>query len=460
MKIINLYITAIAVTLSLSQCAPKLIKSEAKAPESWIFGESISTDSLKLPLRWWTIFGDSTLNNLVTTALYNNRDLAAAATKVEAAQVQIQALRSAYLPSLSFEAYAENEYTHTTKNIQEYYLEPTISWEVSLFGTLRATTKQSRAEYAASHWALNGMRLSIAAEVATTYFTLQQALSNLQIAQSTYSLRCSEAALIDSMNHYGMSDGVALEQAMSLKYSAQNDIGEYHRAVEQSRLTLSTLLGENPGEIYGRVSPAVPHEIVEGMLPPTIPIYIPSDLLERRPDIIESYYLLESAAAKVGIARAARYPTISLTAHGGVLGSTLKKLISGKPWSWSAIGEITEPIYNFSSLKRREQIAKENYMESLYGYEQAMLNGFSEVEKALVAIDSYAEQREAASALVTANSGIAQKVNALYDNGMNDYLNVIDAERELYSTQMGLVAVITEQYISYISLFKALGGGY
>ncbi len=460
MKRIRLYIAITVALISLSRCAPKLINSDAQPPENWIFGETIEVDTMQLPLTWWEIFGDTTLNSLVTKALENNRDLAAAATKVSAAQANIKMTRSEYLPSLSFEAYAENEYTHAEKNVQEYYLEPAISWEVSLFGALKQSSQNARAEYAASAWAHRAMKLSIAAEVATEYFSLQQALSNLKIAQNTYKLRDNEVALIDSMYKYGMSDGVALEQAKSLKINALSDISEYKRAADQIRMSLSLLIGENPSCIYSRVSPAVPHEIVEGLLPPAIPMLLPSQLLERRPDIIESYYEMESAAAKVGIARAERYPSISLTAQGGVLGSSIKSLTSGNPWSWSAIGELTQPIFNFNGLKKREEMARMGYIESLYNYENTMLTAFSEVEKALIAIESYAAQREAASALVSANQDIANKVNALYDNGMDDYLNVIDAERELYSSQMGLVAVITEQYISYISLFKALGGGY
>lgn len=446
--------------MSLLGCAPKLINSDAKPPENWIFGKSIDIDTLQLPITWWEIFDDPTLNSLITKALNNNLDLAAAAAKVSAAQANIKVTRSEYLPSLSFEAYGENEYTHTDKNVQEYYLEPTISWEISLFGALKQSSKSAKAEYAASEWAHRAMRLSIAAEVATEYFTLQQALSNLKIAENTYELRDTEVSLIDSMFKYGMSDGVALEQAKSLKYSALSDISEYQRTANQIRMSLSVLIGKNPEYLDVNVSPAAPHEISGCILPPSIPMLLPSQLVERRPDIIESYYEMESAAAKVGIARAERYPSISLTTQGGVLGSTIEALTSGNPWSWSVIGEISQPIFNFSGLKKREEMARMSYMESLYNYENTMLTAFSEVEKALIAIESYATQREAAAALVCANADIANKVNALYDNGMDNYLNVIDAERELYSSQMELISTITEQYISYISLFKALGGGY
>ncbi|MFI3289845.1 MAG: efflux transporter outer membrane subunit [Rikenellaceae bacterium] len=460
MRKIRLYIAVSIALLSLWRCAPKLLTSDLEPPQSWIFGESIDVDTLQLPIKWWEIFGDTTLNNLIQRALLNNRDLAAAATKVESAQANIKVLKSEYLPALSLVAYGENEYTYTDKNVQEYYLEPTISWEVSLFGALRQSSKKAKAEYASSEWALRAMRLSIAAEIANVYFTLQQAMSNLVIAQSTYDLRLSEAALIDSMYQYGMSDGVAREQAQSLKYSALSDISLYTRVAEQTKMTLSVLLGETPNDVYGRVSPDVPHEIVAGVLPPKIPMLMPSELLERRPDVIESYYNMESAAAKVGIARANRYPSLSITAEGGVLGSTLKSLTSSHPWAWTVIGEVVQPIFNFGRLKNSERIAVQSYMESLYTYEDTMLTAFSEVESALIAIETYATQREAAAALVGTNADIANKVNALYDNGMNDYLNVIDAERELYSAQMGLVAAITEQYVSYISLFKALGGGY
>ncbi|MFI3258924.1 MAG: efflux transporter outer membrane subunit [Rikenellaceae bacterium] len=446
-------------------CSPKLTKSDDTPPSEWLFGEGFNTsDSLRLPLAWWELFADTTLNRLVTTALANNREIEATAAKLLAAKSDIKVVRAEYLPSISFEAEAEGSYLSSTKIVQEYTIEPTLSWEISLFGALKNNTRYARAEFAASQWALKAMRLSIAAEVATTYFTLLEAKCNLEIAQHSYVLREQEAILTDSMALYGMSSNIELQQARSLMFTAKADISQYQRALDQTMLTLATLLGENPRiEIIENKALSTSDAMeIFGDIPPqySVGIGLPSSLVERRPDIRQSYYAIASAAAKVGIARAERYPTITLSAGGGVFGYSVKALTAANPWIWSATGELIQPIFNFGALKSREKGAIALYMESLYNYEQTMLTAFSEVEKALIAIESYTRQREASFALVVANGQIAQAVGSLYTNGMNDYLNVIDAERELYSAQMELIGVISNQYISYITLFKALGGGY
>ncbi len=438
-------------------CNPKLTTTTDTPPSEWIYNNTYTTTSSTSGVAWWREFADTTLNNLVERALLYNRDIEAAAATVEAAQQNVRVVRSEYLPSLSYGAEAEGDYTHSTKTIQEYTIEPTIEWELSLFGALKQSSRAARAEVAESEWALRAMRLSIAAEVATAYFTLRQAESNLNIAQRSYELRREESMLIDSMFHYGMSDGVARDQARSLLYSSLSDISQYRRAIEQTRLSLATLIGIAPDStLVARTT----GDLTSAYLPSQVPIGLPSDLLERRPDIQQSYYAMEAAAAKVGIARAARFPTISLTGSAGVFGYALKDLTSGKPFAWSATGEIAETIFNFGGLKGSERAARAEYMEAMYKYEQSMLTAFSEVESALVAIESYSAQRGALVDLVMANVSILRSVNSLYANGMNDYLNVIDAERELYSSQMELMAAITEQYISYITLYKALGGDY
>lgn len=441
-----------ATFLLVVSCSPKLTPSDDTPPEEWLFGEGYPADSLQLPINWWESFGDTTLNRLITKALDNNRDLTAAAAKLIAAQENIRYVRSTYLPSVYLAMEAEGDYTYSTNTIQEYSIEPTVAWELPLFGQLRHTSQKARAEALESKWAVRAMRLSIAAEVATSYFTLIEAEQNLSIAEQSCKLRAQESILIDSMYYYGMSDGIAREQARSLLYTAQADISQYRRAVAQTQMSLSLLLGENPNlTLVGGFEQRVP-------LP--IPIGLPSELLERRPDIQESYNAMEAAAASVGIARSARYPSIALTGSGGVISSSIDGLTSGKPWAWSATATLTQPIFNFGRLKSSERIAYEEYIEAMAEYEQSMLTAFSEVEQALIAISTYAEQREAMVDLVIANEHIARTTNALYDNGMNDYLNVIDAERELYSSQMELMSVIANQYICYIGLYKALGGGY
>lgn len=461
-------ITAIAaavVSLAVA-CSPKLTKSQDTPPAEWLFGAKLeqqaaytpNADSLQLPQNWWEAFGDSTLNKIVVQAILNNRDVAAAATTIQSAKANMRVVRATYLPSFGWEVIGEATHTKDAGTEQEYTIAPTLDWEVSLFGALKQTNLKAKAEAAESEWAFNGVRLSIAAEVATTYFTLLQSITCRRIAMDSYILRAQETALIDSMFRYGMSNIVALEQARSLTFTALSDIGLYNRAVDQARMTLSALMGENPGETTRHLGES--RNILTMKTTPIIPLGLPSELVERRPDVQQSYYKMSAAAAAVGIARAQRYPLLSLSGSGGVYGTTLKSLTSNKPWMWSALGELTQTVLNFGGLKNKERMAHAAYMQSMYDYEQSMITAFADVEKALIAIDTYSMERGATTQLVQANTKISQSVGALYKSGMNDYLDVIDAERSLYSSQMTLVALVAEQYISYVDLCKALGGGY
>ena len=435
-------LTIAAAVLTLAACTPKFYPPQIATPESYVYGAGFSSDTTGVGERWWELFGDTTLDALVEQALANNRDVAVAAARVQQARANLKTVRAQYLPQIGAEATAEGEYTPETKIVQSYAVEPTLSWELSLFGALRNAKRAAKAEIAASEWALAGVRLSLAAEVATTYFTLLEYERDLSIARQTLRLRRESAALIDSMFRYGMSDGVALEQARSLVYTAEADIPQYCRAVEQTWLSMGILLGETPSR--ARLSGAG----------------LPSELLKRRPDIRQAHFNMLQAAAQAGQARSARFPSISLTAKGGVVSSSIKGLTAANPWAWDTLGSVAEPIFGFGKLRNAERAAMAAYTQSAKTYEQTVLTAFADVEKALVAIATYRSQTERTGELVLSNDRIATMTRALYRSGLSDYLDVIDAERSLYQSQMSHVNLVVQQYINYVTLCKALGGGW
>ena len=447
----------IAAALLLAACTPRFYPPQVTTPESYVYDAGFSRDTTGIGERWWELFCDTTLNALVERALANNRDVAAAAARVEQARANLGVVRARYLPQIGMEATAEGDYTPSTKIVQAYAVEPTLSWELSLFGALRNARRAAKAEIAASQWALAGVRLSLAAEVATTYFTLLEYERDLSIARQTLQLRRESAALIDSMFRYGMSDGVALAQARSLVYTAEADIPQYRRAVQQTWLSMGILLGETPSRVQ-LAGAGLP--LLTDYYPADIPVGLPSELLRRRPDIREAHYTMMQAAAQAGQARSARFPSISLTAKGGVASNSIKGLTSANPWAWEALGSVAEPIFGFGRLRRAEQAAMAAYTQSAKTYEQTVLTAFADVEKALTAITTYRRQAERCGELVLSNDRIATMTRALYRSGLSDYLDVIDAERSLYQSQMQLVNLVAQQYINYVTLCKALGGGF
>lgn len=450
-------ITALCCAALVVSCMPKLYPPQVDVPEKYLFAGQNAGDSTTIPVRWWEMFCDPELNLMVEKALASNRNLLSAVSRITEARDQLAVARAQFLPSVGLGISAEGDYTSPTRIVQEYAVEPSLSWEVSLFGALKNTDRAARAQILASEWAWRGVMLSLTAEIATTYFTLRQYQRDLAIARRSYGLRRESAALIDSMFRYGMSDGVALEQARSLVYTAAADIPQYRRAVEQTRLSLATLLGETPV----RADTLSDCRALEtDCRPEEIPAGLPSALLERRPDVMEAYYTMQQAAFEVGIARAARYPSIALTGKGGIASTSIKGLTSGDPWAWNAVGSLTQPIFSFGRLRRKEMAAKESYMQSVFAYEQTVLEAFADVETALSAIGSYRQQTEQYEKLVEANRRVADMTRALYLSGMSDYLSVIDAERSLYESQMELVNLTAQQYIACIDLCKALGGGW
>ena len=450
------YLTLI-FALACAACTPRFYPPKIDVPDGYLYGEGFPRDTAALASDWWRLFGDTVLANLVQRALENNRDVAVAASRVEEARQNLGVVRAQFLPQVGIGVTAEGEYTPQTKIVQTYAVEPSLSWEIALFGQLRNAKRAARAQIASSEWALRGVRLSLAAEVATTYFTLLEYERDLSIARQTLRLRRESAALIDSMFRYGMSDGVALEQARSLVYTAEADIPQYCRAVEQTWLSMGILLGETPSR--AQLSGAG-LQLLTDYRPADIPVGLPSELLKRRPDIREAHFNMLQAAAQAGQARSARFPSISLTAKGGVASSSIKDLTAANPWAWDALGSVAEPIFGFGKLRNAERAAMAAYTQSAKTYEQTVLTAFADVEKALVAITTYRSQTERTGELVLSNDRIATMTRALYRSGLSDYLDVIDAERSLYQSQMAHVNLVVQQYINYVTLCKALGGGW
>ncbi len=436
-------------------CAPQLTMPDVDIPSEYMYGDVATVDSVGGD--WWRIYGDKVLDSLEQRALANNKNLAIAVTRIESARYNLAVARTAFLPSVNAEVTAESEYTTSEGESHEFTLQPSVSWSVSLFGALRNTKREAQAELLAEEWAHRGVVLSLSKEVATAYFTILQYHRSLDIAQRSLQLREEAMALTDSMVRYGASTALELNQAKSLVHTAAADVEQYSRALAQARLSLATLLGETPQAldddvVYGQLT-------LENM-PALIPAGIPSDLLRRRPDIMEAYYDLQAASARVGIARSNRFPSISITGSGGIFGSTVKELFADGHWKWGATGGLAQPLFNFGSLRNRERMARAAYDEAVLEYEQSVLTALEEVESALIAIATYRAQAEEYAKYVMANERVAELTKALYSIGMYNYLEVASTEQTWYESQLQLVEIVAQQYINYANLVMALGDGW
>ena len=450
-------VAAVSALSGVVGCNPRLPRPSIAIPARYIFGENFSQDTLDVGVEWWRIFGDDELNALEQRALENNNNVEIALSRIEQAHLHLAVVRSGFLPSFDFDVSVDGDYDNVDKYTVNYKIAPSMSWEFGVAGRLKHSLGAARAAILESEWACRGTMLSLTAEVATTYFTLLQYERTLEIARQSFVLRSESVALVDSMFRYGMSSGLALEQARSLMFTAAADMAQYERAVKQTRLALNTLLSDPPVE---RDDTGLGLNLLTDFMPIDIPIGLPSDLLHRRPDVMEAYYALVASGEKVGIARAERFPSFAMTLTGGIAADKFKELFSGMPFVWGATRVMTQPLFSFGKLKRNEAIARKSYLQSIAAYRQTMLEALSEVEQALVAVESYNAQTERYAELVLANSSAAQMTRALYDSGLSNYFDVLDAERTLYDSQQQLIALVAQQYINYVTLFKALGGGF
>ncbi len=441
----------------LAGCSLELMEPNNKTPKGYLYAQDNQAKVDSIPTQWWLIFRDSTLNTLVERAIVGNKDLEVAIENIAIARSNIATARAAYLPSVEIAGIASRSNTPDEGSAYELSLTPQISWEVSLFGALKNSSRAARAKALSSEWGVRATTLALSCEVAKAYFTLLEMHRNLAIAQHSYTLRQEATALIDSMTRYGMGDGVALEQARALSEEARSDIYNYSRALAQCRLNIALLLGDEP---QGTSSLINCKELDYNIHTLNIPAGLPSDLLERRPDILQARYTMLAYAAKVGVARAERFPTIELTALGGIISEQIDGSTSSKNFEWEISASLSQPVFKWYSLRNNERVARSHYMQSAIEYRDQILTALSEVESALVSISTLNEQITSAREVLRSNTKIAHLTESLYDNGLYNYLNVVDARRELYSSQIEFNELITERYTNYIELIKALGGGW
>lgn len=465
------------VALAAGSCSvtpPEVVS--VVTPDEYIFAQRGDTLMI-VGVEWWEIFGDTTLNRLILAAIDNNQDLAVALSNVEVARQTMTSVRSSLLPSLDVGVGASATYTTPSSGgkkviAESYSILPRMNWEVALFG-VAATSDAAREDYLATEWGYHAARLALEAEVATTYFQWLQYARSLEISERSYALRLEAQQKSDSLFYYGYTSGVDLWQARSLTATAATDIPNYRRAMIQTNLVLNTLVGGEP-EILPMPSHSRECEHSRGAqldglycghltttpLPVYVPSGLPSAMLERRPDIMEAFHKVEAAAARTRVARANRLPSFALTGEGGVLSSTLKGLTSHNPAYWTASLSLSQPLLHFGELRAEEKKAVEGWRQAMLNYQSVAIGALSDVEKALVAIATYNVEAQKYLELLTANARLQQMTAALYYDGLASSLNLIDAERNLYSSQLDYISLLTEQLSAYVALYKALGGGW
>ncbi len=451
-------ISLVIVILHGCMVGPKFRDTQIEMPLS--FSRATHPSDSNEVLCWWTIFPDSVLHQLILKALDHNRSVAIAASRVEEARLALSAAKSNLAPSVGFVASAK--YGNLSANaikppeaIQIYSMPLSINWELDIFGKLRRANEKARYELLASEYGLRAIRLSLIAEVAHGYFSLLEYKRSLAIAQSTLSTRTTSYNLMLESFNLGAISELELQQAATQRAVVATAVPKYRLAITQAIHALSVLTGQWATD---SLTTGLPLSLQS--IPDEIPMGLPSQLLERRPDIMQQWALLGAANAKIGMTQAARLPSITLTGQGGLFNQKISELLKDKSFMWSTLGEITQPVLRFGFLRRQVQIAKQQYQQQLMQYEQTVLEAYSEVKDAIEQINSYKEQYISNSEIVAAARITTYLSHKRYASGFTNYLEVLDSERDLFDAELDLSAAMSKWLNAYVSLYKALGGGW
>jgi multidrug efflux system outer membrane protein len=405
-------------------------------------------------LRWFEVFKDEELQQLVRTAMAQNYDLRAAVARINAARANLGLARSDQFPQVG----ASADLTKTraggrTGGIGGVLLN-LFNFELDIWGRLRQQTKAARAELRASEEDRKAVMTIIVGDVATGYFSLLELDSELEIDRRTLATREDSLRLIKLRQQGGVATMLDVRQAEELVYQASQTIPDTERAIAQTENRVSLLLGANPGPITRG------YPLTEQETPPSVPAGLPSALLERRPDIRAAEAALEAQGALVRAAKAAFFPRISLTGLLGFQSDQLSNLFTGPGRAWSFVPQVTQPIFTAGRLKSNVKFARAQQELSLAQYEQTIRNAFREVSDALVEYRKVREIRAQQELLETTLRDRSRMAHARYEGGVDTLLNALDADRELFGAELNLAQTRRNELLALVQLYKALGGGW
>lgn len=464
----NKRLLTVLALIWLGGCAvgPDYKRPNVDMPDSWPTNSMTSANpDIALYQDWWVAFRDPVLDNMIETALENNQDLAAAIARVDQAAALAQISRTDLLPRIDGSANYTRGRTSRETTLPFVPLvgdtreaDVMASWELDLWGKLRRRYEGAKADFYATAFERDAARLSIAAQVAHTYFQLRALDAELAVSQSTLKSREEALVLRDKRFRGGLTSALDLRQAEAEAASARADVPRYRQGVEQTEHALSVLLGKSPREMM--TAPERGKSLEALALPPAIPTDLPSTLLQRRPDVAAAEQRLVSANAKIGEARAAYFPSISLTGALGSQSTSLDSLFTGPTRTWSFVGNLAAPIFNFGATGYAVDAAKAGQKQALAQYQSAIQSAFHDTLDSLSALTGTFQQETALRQQLTANSESLRLAKLRYDNGYSDYLEVLDAERSTYQSQINVISARQARLDAVVSLYQALGGGW
>ena len=411
---------------------------------------------------WWDLFEDAQLQELIRIALEQNKDLGIAVARIEEFRAVLGVTRADQYPTVDVSASARR--AESSENAlpgslvegpqDNYRLSADVFFEVDLFGRLRRATEAARAQLLATEEARRSITISLVAGVASNYMLLRDLDAQLEIARRTEEARRDSLGIISARFEEGTVPRLDVNQAEIELANASAAAAAAERAVAQTEHSLSILLGRNPGPIVRGLA------LTDQTMPPAIPAGLPSELLQRRPDVLASEALLAAQTARIGVAEAARWPSLSLTGALGLESGELSDLTASGSDFWNVGANILAPIFNAGRNRSRVEAEQARTEQALLGYQQTVQRAFREVEDALVAVRTYRNEHAARQRQVEAARNAAKLSRARYNGGVTSYLEVLITEQSQFSAELAESRTLRLYFDAIIQLYKALGGGW
>jgi len=410
-------------------------------------------------LAWWELFGDPALTELVEVALEENKDVRIAAARVEEARARFRSVRGAGRPQVGVDVGAGRSQSSRQKSpgaepADDYKLVGSVFWEIDLWGRLRRATEAARASLLASEEARNGIRLTLEADVARTYFELRDLDSRLEITLGTVTSRRESLEIARLRFEGGLTAQLEVRQAETELAAAEALVPGLEQQRFEKENELSILLGRDPGPVARGL------DLTGEPVPPSIPAGLPSELLERRPDLRRTEQELIAANAEVGIAIASLYPRLSLSGAGGVASNELGELLDSGAGIWDLAANLAAPIFQGGRLRADVAASRARFEQAVLIYEQRVQQALREVADALSAVDNTGRALAAQERLAIASQQYLELARLQYANGIKSYLDTLDAQRGLFSAQLGVSTTTRDRLLAVVDAYLALGGGW
>lgn len=457
------YLLALLLLPAGCKLGPDYERPDLVLPDGWREVSASEQQSLA-NTPWWELFQDPALVDLIHVALAENQDLKIAVERIEEARAIHGFTRADLYPKI--DAYAQAGSLQASRkgipplgssvdNQNELYsVGAAMSWELDFFGRIRRATEADLALMYATEEARRAVVLTLVSDVARVYVELRDFDRRLEIARRTLESRVRYVGIARDRFEGGLTSELDWRQAEAEMHRTASLVFDFDRLVRQKENELSTLLGRNPGGIpRGRA-------LEDIALPAAVPPGLPSDLLDRRPDLRQAEQELVAANARIGSAKALLYPSISLTGAFGWESTELDDLFDAPAKSWSLSANVLQPIFNAGQNQRRVEVAESQQRQALYVYERAVLQAFREVEDSLVGYRQSGLRRGSESERVVAERKVVDLAELRYTGGVADYLEVLDAQRNLFDAELSETSSLRDEVVALIQIYRALGGGW